>query len=119
MFATGKLHYEMPNAPPTMPNAILGIDFSGVLDGKRIMSIYPFGCISLQCKVDPDLTWEIPDHWTLEDAATIPVVYCTVSCINCWFIRKLYKVSNLIYTKSNYDNRLHKIRTVIFELLIN
>jgi fatty acid synthase len=25
------------------------------------------------------LLWKVPDHWTLEDAATVPVVYTTVS----------------------------------------
>jgi fatty acid synthase len=23
--------------------------------------------------------WDVPDHWTLEDAATVPLVYATVS----------------------------------------
>jgi len=25
------------------------------------------------------MLWDVPDHWTLEDAATVPVVYGTVS----------------------------------------
>lgn len=29
--------------------------------------------------VDPEFLWEIPDDWTLEQAATVPVVYSTVS----------------------------------------
>jgi fatty acid synthase len=28
---------------------------------------------------DTDKLWKVPDHWTLEDAATVPVVYGTVS----------------------------------------
>jgi fatty acid synthase, animal type len=28
---------------------------------------------------DKDFLWKIPDEWTLEDAATVPVVYGTVS----------------------------------------
>jgi hypothetical protein len=25
------------------------------------------------------MIWDVPDNWTLEDAATVPVVYATVS----------------------------------------
>lgn len=28
---------------------------------------------------DPLFTWEVPDEWSLEDAATVPIVYATVS----------------------------------------
>jgi fatty acid synthase len=28
---------------------------------------------------DTVMMWEVPDRWTLEDAATVPVVYATVS----------------------------------------
>lgn len=28
---------------------------------------------------DTDLMWEVPPQWTLEEAATVPVVYGTVS----------------------------------------
>jgi fatty acid synthase len=28
---------------------------------------------------DTKMLWKVPDHWTLEDAATVPVVYATVS----------------------------------------
>ena len=28
---------------------------------------------------DPTFLWEIPEKWTLEQAATVPVVYATVS----------------------------------------
>lgn len=30
---------------------------------------------------DPGFLWEVPDKWTLEEAATIPVVYATVSSV--------------------------------------
>lgn len=29
--------------------------------------------------VDPEFVWSVPEHWTLEDASTVPVVYSTVS----------------------------------------
>lgn len=81
MIASGKLLQYSPDAPPTAPSAPLGYDFSGVINGKRIMGVCPYGSIGLQCKADKELIWEIPEEWTLEDAATVPVVYVTVrSC---------------------------------------
>jgi hypothetical protein len=29
---------------------------------------------------DKNMMWNVPDHWTLEDAATVPMGYGTVSC---------------------------------------
>jgi fatty acid synthase len=29
--------------------------------------------------IDSTRIWDVPDDWTLEDAATVPVVYTTVS----------------------------------------
>ena len=34
--------------------------------------------ISSHVIVDPYLVWQVPESWTLEDAATVPVVYSTV-----------------------------------------
>ena len=34
--------------------------------------------ISSYFSFDSSLAWKIPESWTLEDAATVPVVYCTV-----------------------------------------
>jgi fatty acid synthase len=30
-------------------------------------------------RVDRNFLWDVPDPWTLEDAATVPLVYATVS----------------------------------------
>lgn len=79
MLASGKLLYHVPHAPPTASMTSLGLDFSGVMKGKRVMGICPYGSIALQCKVDKELIWEVPEHWTLEDAATVPLGYATVS----------------------------------------
>lgn len=79
MLATGKIQYFLPDLPPT--DSLLGLDFSGVMEGKRIMGICNYNGIALQCKVDRNLTWEIPSHWSLEDAATVPLVFATVSVI--------------------------------------
>lgn len=36
-------------------------------------------CLSNTVIADKYLMWDIPDEWTLEQAATVPVVYGTVS----------------------------------------
>ena len=41
---------------------------------------YPLSVQGLASSVDADrrFTWAVPDHWTLEQAASVPVVYSTV-----------------------------------------
>jgi fatty acid synthase len=34
--------------------------------------------LATQVSGDSQLLWEVPESWSLEDAATIPVVYSTV-----------------------------------------
>jgi fatty acid synthase len=43
------------------------------------MGMTPFGALASAVVADRSLLWDVPDHWTLEDAATVPVVYGTVS----------------------------------------
>lgn len=35
--------------------------------------------LSNKVLADSNLMWEVPDQWTLEEAATVPTVYATVS----------------------------------------
>lgn len=63
---------------PTDPELLLGNEFSGTSCGKRIMGLIEFGAISLQVQTDPEYTWEIPDEWNLEDAATVPLIHTMV-----------------------------------------
>lgn len=85
MMATGKIiidsHWELP----TVPSTNIGLEFSGLANGKRVMGMCEFGGIALQGKTSKDMIWEIPDQWSLEDAATVPTVYSTV--------RKFYRFS--------------------------
>ncbi|KPI93194.1 Fatty acid synthase [Papilio xuthus] len=53
-----------------------GMDFSGVTEsGERVMGVLPSGAISSQVLADPNLLWPVPEHWTLEEAATVPLAY--------------------------------------------
>lgn len=82
LLATGKLRLQRIDAPPTAPSTDICIEFSGLAGNKRVMGVSRYGGgLSLQGRATKDLTWEIPDYWSLEDAATIPVAYVTVSTI--------------------------------------
>lgn len=43
------------------------------------MGLVPAKGMATTVIIDPDFVWAVPDHWTLEDAATVPVVYSTVN----------------------------------------
>ena len=61
------------------PMGFLGYEFSGYdFRGERVMGMTPFGALGTTAKVVEDALWKVPDQWTLEDAATVPVVYSTV-----------------------------------------
>ncbi|XP_032674560.1 fatty acid synthase-like isoform X2 [Odontomachus brunneus] len=80
MIATGKLSMEaFKSVSGRDVDSILGYDFVGFdKSGQRIMGIHPGRAMSNI--IVPDyrtLTWDIPDEWTFEDAATVPCVYIT------------------------------------------
>ncbi|XP_053608163.1 fatty acid synthase-like [Plodia interpunctella] len=53
-----------------------GMGFSGInSNGERVMGVVQGGALSSTIEADPDLTWPVPDHWSLEDAATVPVPF--------------------------------------------
>lgn len=78
MVASGKLLQPLVDFP-TAPEINIGIEYSGITNsGKRVMGIICCEGLSLQLNCDPGFTWLVPDHWSLEDAATVPCVYATV-----------------------------------------
>ncbi|XP_049868872.1 fatty acid synthase-like [Pectinophora gossypiella] len=51
-----------------------GMDFSGTNNSSEaVMGLVRSGAVCTQ--VSPDLLWPVPAHWTLEDAATVPLAY--------------------------------------------
>jgi hypothetical protein len=59
---------------------IHGMEFSGRNQrGNRIMGITTHQALASMVLTDRAMIWDVPDNWTLEDAATVPVVYATVS----------------------------------------
>lgn len=70
MLALGKL--EQPS--------VLGFEFSGTDgNGRRVMGISRHGgCLATYCDSSDGIMWDIPEKWSFEEAATIPVVYFKV-----------------------------------------
>ncbi|XP_060806815.1 fatty acid synthase-like [Amyelois transitella] len=62
------------------------MEFSGVTDsGERVMGLIPKGAASSRVLAIPELLWPVPDHWSLEDAVTVPLAYA--QAIHCLFIK--------------------------------
>nr|CAD7445195.1 unnamed protein product [Timema bartmani] len=59
-------------------NDMGNLELSGTLeDGRRVMSIVQNTKDPIHNSLDPHLTWDIPESWSLEDAATVPWAYST------------------------------------------
>ncbi|XP_017783102.1 PREDICTED: fatty acid synthase-like [Nicrophorus vespilloides] len=79
MIASGKVSADGITKNRLSHECCLGFEYSGKKqNGERVMSFVSGGAISNIIECDPLLTWRIPDQWSLEEAATVPVVYLTV-----------------------------------------
>ncbi|PZC83616.1 hypothetical protein B5X24_HaOG207599 [Helicoverpa armigera] len=66
-----------------------GMDFSGTTEnGVRVMGLVRGGAASSVVRAQSQLLWPVPVHWSLEDAATVPLAYA--HAFYCLAI-KLYK----------------------------
>ncbi|XP_075218277.1 fatty acid synthase 3 [Lycorma delicatula] len=78
MTATGKLANEIMVRGRIDQECVQGIEYSGKdSTGRRVMGLLTSKAISSVVLGDKLLMWDIPDDWTLEDAATVPIVYGT------------------------------------------
>ncbi|XP_054714096.1 fatty acid synthase-like [Uloborus diversus] len=86
MLATGKLSIGTSKDVLEDDECVLGFELSGRnSSGKRVAGICGSRGMATATTLHPLLTFEIPDQWTLEEAATVPVVYAT--CFYALFIR--------------------------------
>ncbi|KAH7943510.1 hypothetical protein HPB52_009166 [Rhipicephalus sanguineus] len=77
LLATGKVQVEPRHGSPATRDSILGIEFSGRdPQGLRVMGLVTGDALATAV-TDVDMIWEVPDSWTLEEAATVPAVYTT------------------------------------------
>ncbi|XP_043486066.1 fatty acid synthase [Polistes fuscatus] len=78
MLATGKLPPDALPGDMASQDCILGLEFSGRnTKGQRVMGMVASRGLATTVLADPGFMWEVPDKWSLEQAATIPVVYAT------------------------------------------
>ncbi|KFM59156.1 Fatty acid synthase, partial [Stegodyphus mimosarum] len=78
MIASGKLSAEFGKDPEGKDDVVVGIECSGKdSNGRRLAGIVRNRSIGTSNKVESLISLEVPDNWTLEDAATVPVVYMT------------------------------------------
>ena len=66
-----------PGAPK--PPLVAGREFCGVREGtgERVMGYAQWGAFAEYIAVAPDLTWNVPDNWSVEEGAAFPVNYFT------------------------------------------
>ncbi|XP_014215720.1 fatty acid synthase [Copidosoma floridanum] len=78
MLATGKLNADALPGDLANQDCILGLEFAGRdSSGRRVMGMVAAQGLATTVLADPGFMWQVPDKWSLEEAATIPVVYAT------------------------------------------
>jgi fatty acid synthase len=80
MLASGKLPLSSVPSRVKDRSCVIGIEFSGVSvkSGERVMGFLESSSMATHvCVQDNDLLWTVPPKWTLEEAATVPIVYAT------------------------------------------
>lgn len=77
MIATGKLSTNALPGKVTEEECLIGLEYSGCSENKkRVMGIKSNGGLSTIVKQN-GLVWEVPSDWSLEEAASVPLVYTT------------------------------------------
>ncbi|XP_019721138.1 fatty acid synthase [Hippocampus comes] len=78
MLATGKLPPDAIPGDLALQQCMLGMEFSGRdPDGHRVMGLLPAKGLATCVDADKRFLWDVPSSWTLEQAASVPVVYAT------------------------------------------
>lgn len=78
MLATGKLPPDAIPGDIALQQCMLGMEFSGRdPSGQRVMGLLPAKGLATCVDADKRFLWDVPNSWTLEQAASVPVVYAT------------------------------------------
>ncbi|KAM3842210.1 fatty acid synthase-like, partial [Diretmus argenteus] len=78
MLATGKLPPDAIPGDLALQQCMLGMEFSGRdPSGRRVMGLLPAKGLATCVDADKRFLWDVPSSWTLEQAASVPVVYAT------------------------------------------
>ncbi|XP_065223442.1 fatty acid synthase-like isoform X2 [Planococcus citri] len=103
MLSTGRISPIDLLSYSRLSEGYIGGEFSGKdKDGRRLMGILHVQGkgISTMVEASPLITWNVPDSMTLEEAASVPIVYSTV--IFAFFVKMTLKegLSVLIHSGS-------------------
>lgn len=78
MLATGKITSD-DVLDRIQQQCVFGFEFSGTTkNGRKIMGMGPTGAMATHYDANRTLLWDCPKDWTLEEAASVPLVYYTV-----------------------------------------
>ncbi|KAJ2940723.1 hypothetical protein O0L34_g14834 [Tuta absoluta] len=73
-----------------------GMDYSGIdSNGNRVMGLAAEGALASTIEPDKDLLWPVPKHWTLEEAATVPLPY--VHAYYCLVVRGCLRAGQTVF----------------------
>lgn len=79
MTATGRISMEYEFSNRIDRQYCLGFEFAGIAsDGRRVMAVVESRAFATYIPEENLTMIEVPDDWTLEQAATVPLVYTTV-----------------------------------------
>ncbi|XP_044764578.1 fatty acid synthase-like [Coccinella septempunctata] len=79
MTTSGRINSDVITMDRTLQECVEGFEFSGRdSSGKRVMGMVVRGALSTMIAADNYLLMDVPDCWSLEEAATLPVVYGTI-----------------------------------------
>ncbi len=80
MTSLARLSLASLNLERTHQDFVEGCEFAGYLNStnQRVCGMFLGGCISNKTLADSTMLINVPDQWTLEEAATVPCVYNTV-----------------------------------------
>ncbi|XP_071569097.1 fatty acid synthase-like [Temnothorax nylanderi] len=100
MLATGRITAESIGLfERSYLDSPIGLEFVGFdTRGRRIMGMCLYGGMTNICVPDEYLSWNVPDEWTMEDAATVPCVYIT--CYDALYIKGKMKKGDKILIHS-------------------
>ena len=66
MLATGKITSD-DVLSRTQQQCVFGFEFSGTLNGRKVMGMGPTGAMATQYDANRTLLWDVPEKWSLED----------------------------------------------------
>ncbi|KAH8298247.1 hypothetical protein KR018_011847 [Drosophila ironensis] len=79
MLASGKLGVDALPGDLAHQDCVLGLEFAGRDSrGRRVMAMVTAKSLATNCLANKNLLWDIPQNWTMDQAATVPCVYATV-----------------------------------------